>query len=211
MLFSYLLQGLILGATAAAQPGPFQAFLLSLIARQGWRRTLPAALAPLISDGPILVLVLFVLTRVPDWLLSALQVVGGLFLLLLAWGAWRALRRPVVTEAVAPVEGRVTTNVLKAALMNLLSPSPYIFWTTVAGPILIEGWRQETSLGLAFLLGFYVALVGGLALFILVFAGAGRVDARINRALGVLSAVALFAFGLYQLTVGVRGVGAALG
>lgn len=211
MLFTYLLQGFILGATAAAQPGPFQAFLLSLIARQGWRRTLPAALAPLISDGPILVLVLLVLTRVPEWLLSALQIAGGLFLLLLAWGAWRALRRPAAAAAVAPVEGRVTTNVLKAALMNLLSPSPYLFWTTVAGPILIEAWRQEMAAGLAFLLGFYVALVGGLALFILVFGGAGRVDARVNRALGVVSAVALFAFGLYQLTVGVRGVGAALG
>lgn len=211
MLFSYLLQGLLLGATAAAQPGPFQAFLLSLIARQGWRRTLPAALAPLVSDGPILVLVLLVLTRVPEWILSVLQVAGGLFLLLLAWGAWRALRRPVNSEAVAPVEGSVMTNVLKAALMNLLSPSPYIFWTTVTGPILIEAWRQEMAWGLAFLLGFYAAIVGGLALFILIFAGAGRVDARVNRVLGVASAVALFAFGLYQLTVGLRGVGAALG
>ncbi len=211
MPLTYLLQGLILGATAAAQPGPFQAFLLSLIARQGWRRTLPAALAPLISDGPILVLVLLVLTRVPEWMLSALQIAGGLFLLLLAWGAWRALRRSAATAAVAPVEGRVSTNVLKAALMNLLSPSPYLFWATVAGPILIEGWRQAPASGLVFLLGFYVALVGGLALFILVFGGAGRVDARINRVLGIVSAVALFAFGLYQLTVGVRGIGAALG
>ena len=210
MLLAYLLQGLLLGATAAAQPGPFQAFLLSLIARQGWRRALPAALAPLVSDGPILALVLFVLTRVPEWMLSALQIAGGLFLLLLAWGAWRALRRPAGVEAVAMVEGHVSTNVLKASLMNLLSPSPYIFWTTVAGPILLEGWRQGTALGLAFLLGFYVALVGGLALFILVFAGAGRVDARVNRVLGLASAVALFGFGLYQLTVGVRGLGAAL-
>ena len=211
MSFPFLLQGLILGATAAAQPGPFQAFLLSLIARQGWRRTLPAALAPLVSDGPILILVLFVLTRVPEWMLSALQVAGGLFLLLLAWGAWRALRRPANNEAAAPVEGPVTTNLFKAALMNLLSPSPYIFWATVAGPILIEGWRQETASGLAFLLGFYVALVGGLMLFVLVFAGAGRVDSRVNRVLAVASAVALFAFGLYQLTAGVNGVGAALG
>ena len=211
MFLSYLLQGFVLGATAAAQPGPFQAFLLSLIARQGWRRTLPAALAPLISDGPILILVLLVLTRVPEWMLSVLQVAGGLFLLMLAWGAWRVLRRPAVTEAVVPVEGPVTTNILKAALMNLLSPSPYIFWATVAGPILIEAWRQEIAWGLAFLLGFYVALVGGLALFILIFGGAGRVDARINRVLGVVSAVALFAFGLYQLAVGVSGVAATLG
>lgn len=208
---AYLLQGLILGATAAAQPGPFQAFLLSLTARDGWRRTLPAAFAPLLSDGPIVLLVLLVLTRLPTWLLSALQIAGGLFLLYLAWGVWQSLRsKPSNDEStIATDTDDGKANVSKAALMNFLSPSPYLFWATVAGPILIEAWRQAPAFGLAFLVGFYVALIGGLMLFVLVFAGAGRIDAHVNGALGALSAVALFGFGLYQLATGIRGVGAA--
>lgn len=206
-----LLQGLLLGATAAVQPGAFQAFLLSLLAREGWRRTLPATLAPLISDGPILVLVLVVLTRLPGWLLSGLQVAGGLFLLYLAWGAWRTFRRGATVEPGQPaaMEGSVGTNVLKAALMNFLNPAPYIFWATVAGPILIDAWRANPTYGLAFLLIFYGALIGGGALFVLVFAGAGKVEPRVNRVLGAVSAVALFGFGLYQLFAGISGVGAA--
>lgn len=206
----YLFQGLVLGATAAAQPGPFQAFLLSLIARDGWRRTLPAALAPLVSDGPILILVFLVLTQLPDGFVAALQIAGGVYLLFLAWGAWKTFRRGPARAGELAVEGSVRDNVLKAALMNFLSPSPYIFWATVAGPIFLEGWRQAPAQGLAFLGGFYAALVGGIALFIVVFGGAGKVSPRVNRGLGALSAVGLFAFAVYQLAMGLSGAGAAL-
>ncbi len=203
-----MLQGLILGGTAAAQPGPFQAFLLSLIARHGWRRTLPAAFAPLISDGPVLALVLLVLTRLSPSLLAVIQLAGGLFLLYLAWGAWRAFRRVASMDVVAADEKAATWgNILKAALMNLLNPSPYIFWATVAGPILIEAWREAPATGVAFLLSFYVALIGGLMLFIVVFGGASKLDARVNRALAALSAVGLLAFGVYQLAVGIGRLG----
>lgn len=206
-MLAYLLQGLILGATAAAQPGPFQAFLLSLMSREGWRRALPAALAPLISDGPILALVLLVLSQLPEWLLFGLQIAGGLFLLYLAWGAWRSFRQKqlIESEDAALIQGNERANILKAALMNFLNPSPYIFWGTVAGPILIEAWRKTPWSGLGFLISFYVALIGGTVLFILVFAGAGKLDPRVNRFLGAASAVALFAFGLFQLTSGIRG------
>ncbi len=205
-MLPYVIQGLVLGATAAAQPGAFQAFLLSLLARDGWRRALPAVLAPLISDRPIVVLVLLVLTRLPEQFpvgatdggraVPAVSGVGGV--------AGVAGREPQRRRD-APPPGSALRAVLKASLMNFLSPGPYIFWATVAGPILIAGWRASPTLGLSFLLGFYVALIGGMALFILVFAGlTGRIDPRLNRALGLVSAVALFAFGLYQLTTGLR-------
>lgn len=207
----YLLQGLFLGATAAAQPGPFQAFLLSLIARNGWRRALPAAFAPLISDGPILLVVLLVLTRLPGWLLPLLQIAGGLFMLYLSWGAWRTVQmKPIPADPVNQADqASVRSSVLKAALMNLLSPSPYIFWATVAGPILVTAWRESPLSGLAFLAGFYAALVGGLMLFIAVFGGLGKIDPRINRGLGLLSVVALLGFGIFQLIVGLSRLGVA--
>ncbi|MCL4803225.1 MAG: LysE family transporter [Anaerolineae bacterium] len=207
---AYLLQGLILGTTAAAQPGPLQAFLLSLIARDGWRRTMPAAFAPLISDGPIILIVLLILTRLPGWLLSALQLAGGTYLLFLAWGASQSFKAgaPADSGEAALVDGSVTKNILKAALMNFLSLGPYIYWATVAGPIFIEAWRQAPTSGLAFLLGFYAALIGGLMIFILIFGAAGKVDPRVNRALGLVSVVGLFAFGLYQIVNGVAGLGA---
>ena len=86
----------ILGATfafaAAVQPGPFQAFLISRTMTRGWAGAWPAAFAPLLSDGPIIVLVLLVLSALPPLLSPILRIAGGLFLLYLAFGAWRSWR-----------------------------------------------------------------------------------------------------------------------
>lgn len=202
----YLTQGLVLGATAAVQPGPFQAYLLSQTLRYGWRKTLPAAFAPLLSDGPIVLLVLFVLTSASAWLLSALQIAGGLFMMYLAYGAYRNYRSAVTTE-LADVPAGPQHSLLKGALLNALSPNPYIFWATIAGPIFIAGWRETPRLGLSFLLGFYVALIGGFMAFIALFALTERLDARVTRLLSAFSAATLLAFGLYQLSQGLLGLG----
>lgn len=201
----YLTQGLILGATAAVQPGPFQAYLLSQTLRNGWRKTLPAAFAPLLSDGPIVLLVLLVLTTAPPWLLSALQIAGGLFLLYLAYGALRSYR-DAETDGAADASEVPQRSLLKGALLNALSPNPYIFWATIAGPIFISGWREAPALGLSFVLGFYTALIGGFLGFIALFTLTKRLDARVTKALSALSAIALLLFGLYQLWQGLLGL-----
>lgn len=199
-MISYLLRGLLLGLSAAATPGPFQAYLLSQTSRHGWRRTLPAALAPLFSDWPIVALVLFVLTRTPTWFLDGLKVVGGVFILYLAWQAWRAFRDYVPPAPDAA--GGSRQSVAEATLMNLLNPNPYIFWTAVGGPILLEGWRSTPALGAAFLLGFYGTLVLGFAGFILLFGSAARFGPVVNRVLLAVAAVALALFGLFQVAGG---------
>jgi len=202
-LFLYLTQGLILGGMAAAQPGPFQAYLLSQTLKNGWRRTMWAAFAPLLSDGPIVVLVLLILTQTPVWFLAFLRIAGGIFLLYLAWGAYGAFKTAVFSQ-LAPEKSKQT--ILEAALMNALSPNPYIFWATVAGPILIQGWRESPSLGISFILGFYGTLIGGFLAFVALFAIARRLDTRLNRILSGVSALALFGFGMYQLLIGIQGL-----
>ncbi len=194
----YLWQGLLLGGAAAAQPGPFQIYLLSQTLRNGGWRTLPAALAPLISDGPIIILVLLVLTQMPAWLIVLLRVAGGLFLIYLAWGAWLAFRRAETITAVSQPE-KGSQSVFKAALINALSPNPYIYWATITGPILLTGWRESAVSGVAFLIGFYSTLIGGFAGFIWLFSLTGKLDRRITRVLSALTTVALLGFGMWQL------------
>lgn len=167
----------------------------------GWRRTLPAAFAPLISDIPIVLLVLLVLTRTPEWSLQLLRIIGGIFLLYLAYEAYRSYRT-AITET-APSVPTTQKGVLNAALMNLLNPNPYIFWGTIAGPILIAGWRQSPGNGVSFVLGFYLTLIGGFMAFIILFALTKRLDVRVSRVLSALSAVALLFFALYQLWFGI--------
>lgn len=180
-----------------ATPGPFQAFLLSQTIKNGWRRTLPAALAPLVSDGPIIFLVLLILTQTSTRLLNILQILGGLFILYLAWGALKSARK--MDDSLAVEEEAAGQNFLKAALMNMLSPGPYLFWGLIAGPIVIEAWRQSPALGLSFVLGFYLTLIGGFAAFIIVLGKASQFGPKVSKILGYVAAIALLGFGIYQL------------
>ena len=202
-MFLYLLQGLGYGGAAAAQPGPFQAYLLSQTLKNGLRSTLVAALAPLMSDGPIVLLVLLVLTQMPDWFVAALRFGGGFFLLYLAYKAFRSAQEMVVTAVAQPTTEK-RQSIREAALMNMLSPNAYIFWSTIAGPIFLEGWRQAPTHGLAFMIGFYGALIGGFMSFVVLFGVLGQASPKLNRVLGFVSAVALFGFGLYQIWLGAQ-------
>ena len=200
-MWLYILQGIGYGFAAAAQPGPFQTYLISQTLLNGWKRTLPAAFAPLLSDGPIIVLSLLLLSRVPPGFQRFFYVAGGLFILYLAYGNYKSWKdfdpdRPFV-------ETEVQQRVLKAALINALNPNPYLFWSLVTGPILMKGWREVPLYGVGFLTGFYLTMIVGFVTLILIFGLARQLGTRVNHLLLGISAVALFCFGLYQLWMGI--------
>jgi len=199
-ILPFLLQGIGYGFSAAVQPGPFQTYLISQTLLNGWRRTLIAAFAPLVSDGLIIATVLLVLTRVPETFRLALQVAGGGFILYLAWGAFRAWRRFDVTAPPAAAAGQ--QSLLRAALMNFLNPNPWIFWSLVTGPILLRAWGEAPDKGIAFLAGFYGAMIACLALIIILSGAARQLGPRVSRVMLGVSALALAGFGIYQLIQG---------
>ena len=200
-MWLYLLQGIGYGLAAASQPGPFQTYLISQTLTRGWKRTLPAALAPLVSDGPIILICVLVLSQVPVWMQRVLYIAGGLFILYLAYGTYNSWKN--FDSRLPSLETRTQQSILKAALMNALSPGPYIFWTLVTGPILLRGWRETLVNGSGFLIGFYVTLISSLAALILIFGTAAKLGPKFNRMLLGISAIALTCFGLYQLWLGI--------
>jgi threonine/homoserine/homoserine lactone efflux protein len=199
-MWVYLIQGIVYGFAAAVQPGPFQAYLISQTLSNGWRQTLPAALAPLISDGPIILLTLVALSYVPVWFQRFLYIAGGMFILYLAYSAFVAWRNFDEVGIATPSAGR--QSAIRAAMMNALSPGPYLYWSLVTGPILLAGWRQAPVNGLGFLVSFYATIVLTLIAIIVVFGTARRFGPKVNRMLVGVSAIALAGFGIYQLWLG---------
>lgn len=202
-VLTYVAQGIGYGFVAAVQPGPFQTYLISQTLSRGWRRSLSIALAPIVSDGPIIALVLLALTQIPASLQRALYVAGGLFALYLARGtfvAWHHFDTAALPECTADQRG-----LLKAAIANVLSPGPYLYWSLVTGPILLAGWRESPINGIGLLAGFYAAMIGTLAGIVLLFGTARQLGPKVTRALLGVSAVALACFGVYQLWLGIRG------
>jgi threonine/homoserine/homoserine lactone efflux protein len=203
-LILYFLQGATLSLPAAIMPGSFQAFLISQALKNGWKRTLPAALAPLVTDGPIIALVLLILTQTPQWFLDILRIAGGLFIIYLTKGVLVSLKTPGPT--LEPSDHAARQTLLNAIVLNFLNPNPYIFWSVVAGPIMLSGWRESARLGITFIVGFYGTFVCILVVLIVVFATAGRLNPKVNRILTAITAVALAVFGIYQITVGIIAV-----
>ncbi|HLB59034.1 MAG TPA: LysE family transporter [Bdellovibrionota bacterium] len=203
----YLLKGIGLGLFAAVTPSPYQAFLLQQTLKTHWRHAIPLVLAPFISDGPIIIIVLFALSRLPSTFLQIIQIVGGVFILYLAYGAFLAFKTSLAAQEPKVKKSPLRRKaILQAAFINILSPNPYIFWSTVLGPILLTGWRESPGKGLSFLVGFYGMLIVGMGALVIIFDTAKKVFPKLTHLLLGGLTVLLFLFGLYQIWSGVSGI-----
>jgi threonine/homoserine/homoserine lactone efflux protein len=202
-MVSYVLQGSFLGFAAGVQPGPLQAYLILQSLKNGWRRTIIYALVPLMSDLPIIAVVVFILTVIPPGWIVVLRLIGGVFLLYLAWGAYKTAR--CLTDNTGTDVASHHQGLFQAVLINLLNPNPYLYWSTIAGPILLTGWRINPLNGVAMLAAFYAILVLINAGIILTVSVARRLTTRLRQVLILFSAIGLAAFGVYQLWLGIAG------
>ena len=205
-MFASIFLGAGFAFAAAIQPGPLQAFFFSSVAQRGWRRTLPAAFAPLISDGPIALLALLVLARLPELLGALLQAAGGMFLLYLAWSTFRSWQRWSEPEG---IEDRQTPRtLLQAAVVNLLNPNPYLGWSLVLGPAFLAAWEDSHASGLALVIAFYSTMIVYNAGVILLFGTTRHLRPGARRALVLVSSVVLAGLGVYMLSAGLtRAIG----
>jgi threonine/homoserine/homoserine lactone efflux protein len=204
----YLALGFGFGFAAAIQPGPLQAFLLARVTANGWRRTLPASMAPLLSDIPIALVVLFALSRVTVTAQALLRFTGGLFLLYLAWSTIRDARQ-AGESSTTPNPGSAPRTVLQAVLVNILNPNPYLGWALVLGPAVREAWHQQPIWSIALVLGFYGTMVVILSMFIYLAGAARLLQPSYQRRLVQASGLFLAFLGFYQIFVSINGLRAA--
>ena len=202
-MIPYILQGITYGFAAAVQPGPMQAYIILQTLKNGWRRSMVYALVPLLSDLPIIALVVTVLALLPAGWVIVLRVAGGAFLLYLAWNAFRAALR--YSEQASGQEASPSKGLLQAVMINLLNPNPYLFWSLVTGPILLTGWKESPIHGIALLAAFYLVMIAVNSLIILVVSIARRFNPQLRKGLMIASAIGLGIFGAYQLWMGIAG------
>jgi len=207
-VWTYLAAGVGFAFAAAVQPGPFQAFVIAETLRRGARRAWPAAFAPLVSDAPILLVCLTMLSRVPPSLVRVLHLAAAVYLAYLAWGAYRTWRRSRETAFdPAASAGSSSGTLFKAAAVNFLNPNPWLGWSLVMGPLLLDGWAAAPPHGVALVAGFYVTMVACQLGLILLVSSARRFGSAVVSGGQAAAAVALGAFALYQLWLGLRAVG----
>ena len=196
-MLKYVIIGSGFAFAAAVQPGPLMAFLLSRVSICGWRRTLPAAFAPVISDGPIAVLALLVLDRLAGGFEHMLKAAGGILLLYFAGSTLVTWRREKTGTASKPPSAPQT--LFQAVAVNFVNPGPYLGWSLVLGPLTIEAWRQSHGYAITLVTSFYVTMVLSLSLIIVLFGTTSLLGLQGRRVLMLASSAALADIGIYQL------------
>ncbi|MEO0562636.1 MAG: LysE family transporter, partial [Chloroflexota bacterium] len=178
---------------------------------------LPLATIPLIVDAPIIVLMVFLLGALPPITLDLLSIIGGSFVLWLGWSTWRDNKRAraeLKTQEIAIPENRYKAAELvgismgmvyaRGMLVNVLNPAPYLFWSTVSGPILLNGIDTGgISYALAFLIAYYSVFLSLIVVLMVVVERLGSLDERLNRYLLPVTIVLLIVLGLGLLGAGV--------
>ncbi len=204
-MINFFIIGAILGLSAGFAPGPLLALVVSETLQHNIRAGIKVALAPIVTDLPIVVVSLLILAKLSNFhaALGVISLGGGLFLLLLGYQSLKVQGVALNVQEVSPKSLR------KGILTNFLSPHPYLFWLAVGAPTMTNAMNSHPFAGVAFIGSFYFCLVGskiGLAVLV------GKAKSFLNgstylaiiRCLGVLLVVlagVLFYDGLKLLQI----------
>ncbi len=155
----YLLAGLTLGLAAGISPGPLMALVVAASLRSGLGGGLRVAVAPLLTDLPIVTLSILVMSRLPEAALRWVGVAGGLVVAWLGVELLRSVRTADLPQADAKASDP-GAELLRGVVVNLTNPHPYLFWAAVGAPTVLDAWAKSAWQAIAFLAGFYALLVG---------------------------------------------------
>jgi len=198
---AYLILGITYAFAASIQPGPFQTFLISETLKKGWKKTVPAAFAPVLSDIPIIIIILLILTSIPQSFLSFLQIGGGLLLLYLAYDSFKSFLNFDKLNNKQKSAGNNT--LFKAVLINVLNPNPYLGWSLIMGPLLIKGYREASMNGIVLIAGFYITLVLCQIGIIILFGLTRNLGPKVTRITLGAASLGLVVFGIFLLWQGI--------
>jgi threonine/homoserine/homoserine lactone efflux protein len=199
-LVPFALAGAALGLSAGFSPGPLLSLVLSQTLTHGPREGVKVALAPLITDAPILLAAWLVLSRFSGspTVLGVVALIGAGLLGCYGYECFKASP----PDAGSPAE--VPRSLVRGILANFANPHPYLFWTAVGVPMLLDAAKTGPSAVVCFLTVFYAAIVGAKVVAAVL---AGRFRRFLgSRAYRVLMGVLGLSLFYYALSFAMQGI-----
>jgi hypothetical protein len=194
-----LLLGMGMGIVGGLVPSPLHLIALAQVGLGRWPRAIAILiLPPLAIDGALLVVTLFFYQLIPRGIAHDVAYVGGATVIALAVYSLLSARGKS-HEELAGSSALTYAGVTAASLAELSAPGTWIYWMTVAGPILAEGRVSGYAHVVPFfaggLLGYYGAAVG--SVWLLAW-GAG-LHRRFKHYLFLIANIVLLIFGISYL------------
>jgi len=146
---------MIIGLATGLSPGPLITLVVSETLKKGKKEGIKVAISPLISEAPIILFVLVILSSVAEksTLMGVISLLGACFLIYLGLSNLR-------TNVKESKDHLGKDNaLLKGITTNLLNPNTYMFWLTIGGRRILESVQLHFSVAILFIFGFYLMLV----------------------------------------------------
>ncbi|MDI9394532.1 MAG: LysE family translocator [Euryarchaeota archaeon] len=200
-LIEYLALGAFLGLAAGTSPGPLLAITISETLQHGKLEGIKVAVSPLITDLPIILAVLFVMSHLKssDLFIGIIAFFGASYLIYSGIESFKIKKNSIELN----VEKKDALK--KGVIVNFGNPHPYVFWLSIGGPIILKSLSIHIWATILFITGFYLLLVGSKVIVALIVEKSkyfinSKYYFSIVRALGIAQII----FGLTFIKVGLE-------
>jgi threonine/homoserine/homoserine lactone efflux protein len=198
-MIPFVTAAVVLGLSSGFSPGPLLTLVIAQTVMHGVKEGIKVALAPLVTDAFIITLAVSVMSRFAraHTVLGWISILGGLFVVYLAWETFRA------PEPRVDLTQRQARSLGRGIIVNALNPHPYIFWIAVGAPMIVRAREGSLATAAAFVLCFFISLVGAKVLVAVLVGRTKEVlTGRIYRSVMWLLGLALFLFALFLVRDG---------
>ncbi len=139
-MFEIITAAFTFGLVAGLKPGPLGIIVIQQTLSRGLSSGVLASLSPILSDTPIIILAIIILRNFSniDIFIALLSLTGGLNLL------WISIKLLKVNMNKFSDHNLSSSSLLMAVKINLLNPTPYLFWFTIGGSYIISGTFMES-------------------------------------------------------------------
>ncbi len=160
----FIIMGVLFGLTAGISPGPLLALVITETITHNKTEGIKVAVAPLITDLPIIIISFFVISRYSQFnlIMSLISFLGGVFLVFLGYECLRTKGLTIDTEK------SKSGSLIKGIIVNILNPHPYLFWITVGTPVALKAYQVNLTAVIIFFLSFYLLLIGSKIIVVLI-------------------------------------------
>jgi len=156
LVIGLAIAGITLGIIEGIKPGPLLTIVIRETLSGGFKAGIRAASAPIFTDGPLIILSIFVAGWIATQplIFCGISLVGAIFLTRMGLECFSPEIPDIDSDKID-----ISRSFKRGIITNLLNPNVYVFWFLVGGPIMATAADTEPLAPVAYAVSFLVSIV----------------------------------------------------
>jgi threonine/homoserine/homoserine lactone efflux protein len=152
----FIISGIVFGLGGGLTPGPLMTLVITETLKHGTKEGLKVAMAPLITDFPVVLISIFLLSKLSEIniIIGIISLVGAVFLVYLGYESFTFKGVEIDSSQFKP------RSLKKGIIANVFNPAPILFWISVGAPTVLKGYEVSLMAAIYFVFFMYFFLVG---------------------------------------------------